>query len=83
MLHAGIREDINLEEKNERNHSNTVKEFNRLCRGQILFPMNYLQCSGQEKVPPIRQCGLLKQQWKLENYSSYSFLKYPANMSQI
>lgn len=69
--------------KRRRNYSNMVKELNHLCSGQILFPMNYLQCSGQEKVPPIRQRGLLKQQWKLENYSSYSFLKYPANVSQI
>lgn len=35
--------------------------------------MNYLQCSGQKNVPPVRQRGLLKQQWTLENYSSYSF----------
>ena len=34
MLHAGIREDINLEKekkKKERNHFNMVKEFNHLC----------------------------------------------------
>lgn len=71
MPHAGSREDINLE-KEKRNHSNMVKGFDLLSSGQVLFPMNYLQCSGQKRVPPVRQHGLLKQQWKLENYSSYS-----------
>lgn len=61
------------DKKRKRNQSNMVTAFNVFCGAYILFPMNYLQCSGQKKVPPVRQRGLLKQQWTLENYSSYSF----------
>lgn len=61
------------EKKRKRNHSNMVTAFNVFCGAYILFPMNYLQCSGQKEVPPVRQHGLLKQQRTLENYSSYSF----------
>lgn len=64
---------IGGEKKGKRNHSNMVTAFNVFCGAYILFPMNYLQCSGQKKVPPVRQRGLLKQQWTPENYSSYSF----------
>lgn len=46
--------------KKKRNHSNIVTAFNVFCGAYILFPMNYLQCSGQKKVPPVRQHGLLK-----------------------
>lgn len=64
MLHAGIRryKPGGGKKKKEENHFNIGEGVQPFVLGKSCFRWIILQCSGQEKVPPIRQRGLLKQQ---------------------